>query len=169
MKHFITIILFVFSTLFVTAQSNLTVTDANVSFIFPNNDVEGTLSGFYSSSSVDLDTIENSTFKGSVNVETISTGNSIRNWSLKRGKYFDVDNYPKITFESTSVQKQGNVIKVIGKLTIKNVSKDIDFSFERNGNRLIGKTAIYSSDYGINIKSDRDKNKVLVTLVFQVK
>ncbi|MFS4491817.1 YceI family protein [Maribacter sp. 2308TA10-17] len=169
MKHSITIFFVVFSILFANAQSDLSITNAEVSFVFVNNDVEGTLEGFTSESIIDLDQIENSKLKGSVKVETISTGNSIRNWSLRRSKYFDADNFPKIKFESTSVQQEGDIITVKGKLTIKDVAKDVNFSFKRKDKQLVGKTTLYSSDYGINIKSDREKNKVLVELIFQLK
>ncbi len=169
MKYHITIVLFVFSLFYVNAQSSAQISSAEVSFVFINNDVEGTLSGFSSESTIDLDQIENSKLKGSVKVETINTRNSIRNWSLRRSKYFDADTYPTITFESTSVQQEKDIITVNGKLTIKEVTKDIRFRFERNGKQLIGKTTLYSSDYGINIKSEREKNKVLVKVVFQLK
>ncbi|TMM57264.1 hypothetical protein FEE95_12315 [Maribacter algarum] len=169
MKFQIAIVLLIFSNFLAKAQSNIQISSADVSFVFVNNDVEGTLEGFTSESVLDFDQIENSKLKGSVNVETISTGNSVRNWSLRRGKYFDVDNFPKINFESSSVRQEGDIITVNGKLTIKDVTKDITFSFERNNKQLVGKTTLYSSDYGINIKSDREKNKVLVKLVFQLK
>ena len=153
----------------VNAQNTFSVSSAEVSFTFVSHDVEGTITGFNSSSSIDMDTIENSTFKGSVNVSTISTGNSIRNWSLRRGKYFDADKYPKITFESSSVKQDGEDIEVLGQLTIKDVTKDIRFLIEKNDSVLIGKTTIYSSDYGIAIKNEREKNKVLVTIKLSLK
>jgi len=158
MKYRIAIVLFILSTLLARAQVTSQILSAEVRFTFVNNDVDG-----------DFDQIENSRLKGSVQVETIKTRNSIRNWSLRRSKYFDVNTYPTITFESTSVQQEGEIILVKGKLTIKDVTKDVNFEFERNDTQLVGKTTLYSSDYGINIKSDREKNKVLVKLVFQLK
>lgn len=169
MKYQIAVLLLLFSVLPASAQSNLQISSAKVSFVFVNNNVAGTLTGFSSASSIDLDQVENSRLKGAVKVETISTGNAIRNWSLRRSKYFDVDSYPTITFESTSVQQEGTTIKVDGKLTIKDVTKNITFRFERNDKQLVGKTTLYSSDYGIFIKKDRAKNKVLVQLEFQLK
>lgn len=162
-------VLLLFSVLMVKAQGKLQISSAKVDFVFVNNDVEGSLTGFSSQSTVDLDQIENSKLKGSVQVETISTGNSIRNWSLRRSKYFDAENYPTISFESTSVQQKGTTISVKGALTIKDVTKEVTFLFERNDKKLVGKTTLYSSDYGINIKKERAKNQVLVQLEFQLK
>lgn len=169
MRYLFTLLLFVFTTLSASAQTSLSFSSAEVSFVFVEHDVNGTLTGFKSDSTIDGETIENSTFKGSVDVETISTGNSVRNWSLRRSKYFDVDQYPKITFKSEMVKLDGDNIVVNGKLTIKDITKDIRFLFERNDTELIGKTTIYSSDYGIAIKNEREKNKVLVTLKLKLK
>ena len=169
MKYHITILLFLFSLPLAIAQNKLRISSAEVSFTFVNNDVKGTLEGFTSESSIDFDQIENSKLKGSVKAETISTGNSIRNWSLRRGKYFDADTYPTIRFESTSIQQKADIIAVKGKLTIREVTKEIEFRFEKNDKQLIGRTTLFSSDYGIDIKSEREKNKVLVKLIFQLK
>jgi len=169
MKYRIAIFLFIVSTLLANAQSGSQIASAEVSFTFVNNDVDGTLEGFKSNSTIDVTNFENSSFKGAVEVATIDTGNSLRNWSLRRSKYFDADAHPEITFESSSISQDGQTFKVNGNLTIKGVTKNIDFQFERNGKQLIGKTTIYSSDFGISIKDDRNKNKVLVKIVFQLK
>jgi len=169
MKYQISFLVLLFSVLICQAQQSSKISSAEVSFTFVNNDVEGTLSGFESSSTLDLDQIENSKLKGSVKVETISTGNSIRNWSLRRSKYFDADVYPSISFESTSVKQDGDAIEVKGNLTIRDITKSISFRFEKKDKQLVGKTSLYSSDYGIRIKSEREKNKVLVKLVLQLK
>lgn len=162
MKHYIPIFLLLIVGTSLKAQKEFKISTAEVNFLFVNNDVEGSLTGFSSNSTIDFQQIENSKLRGSVAVETISTGNSIRNWSLRRSKYFDADKYPRITFESTSIKQIGDKIEVKGKLTIKDVTKAITFDFKRNNNALIGKTSLYSSDYGVNIKNDREKNKVLV-------
>ena len=169
MKYYIYLVLFCFAILPINAQTNMLISDAEVSFTFISSDVEGTLGGFVSKSTIDLDQIENSKFIGSVKTETISTGNSIRNWSLKRSKYFNSETYPTISFESSSVTIKGKSIIVNGKLTIKNVTKELSFNFTKNENQLVGKATIYSSDFGITIKSDREKNKVLIQLLFQLK
>jgi polyisoprenoid-binding protein YceI len=169
MKYSITLVLLVFSMLLANAQSSMQISSAEVRFTFVDDDVTGTLTGFTSESSIDFEQIENSRFSGSVEVETISTGNSFRNWSLRLSKYFDANTYPRIAFESTSVQQEGNSIVVKGILSLKNSSKEISFRFEKKDKQLIGKTTVYSSDFGIHIKSEREKNKVLVVLIFKLK
>ncbi len=168
MKNLFLSTLIIFTALASNAQSSTDVSSAEVKFVFVNNDVEGTLTGFNSSSSIDLENLENSKFKGSVKAETISTGNSIRNWSLRRSKYFDADTYPKITFESTSIKSEGNTYEVKGNLTIKDVTREITFKFSKDGKNLTGKSTIYSSDYGIEIKNKREQNRVDITITLKV-
>ncbi len=169
MKYKGLLVLLAFYTLLSNAQSSLQVSSAEVSFVFVNNDVEGSLTGFSSSSVIDLNDFENSKLKGSVKAETISTGNSIRNWSLRRSKYFDADTYPKISFESKTIQIDRDKIKVVGELTIKDVTKELSFNFTKSKKQLVGTAVLYSSDYGVNIKGDREKNKVNVKIVLNLK
>ncbi len=146
----------------VNAQTN--IIEADISFIFASKDVEGTIGGFTSESTVVTEQLLNSHFKGSVAVESLRTGNFLRDWSLKSSKYFDEDEYPEILFQSTNVIQQDDRYVVKGQLTIKNISKEISIDFQREGNRLIGTTSIYSSDFGINIKKKREDNLVEVKM-----
>jgi len=144
------------------------IESAAITFNFVNKDVDGHISGFESSSTIDLENPENSKFKGSVTVKTIKTGIFLRDWSLKGGKYFDENEHPKIYFESTEVSVTSVGFSVKGKLTIKNIEKSITIDFKKTGNQLIGTTTLFSSDFGINIKKEREDNKVLVKLVFDL-
>ncbi len=150
-----------------TAQA--TITKAEVNFEFVSKDVKGTIEGFESTSSIDFDNPENSVFKGSVAVETLDTNNGLRNWSLKSGKYFDADDFPKISFESTLVTENKNDYSVKGNLTLKGVTKPTTILFSKKGNQLKGLFEIYSYDFGIKIKKKREDNLVKVTLLFNLK
>lgn len=151
------------------AQDSRQVSSAEITFVFLNNDVDGTISGFSSTSTIDMSKLQNAVLRGSVDVATIDTDNSIRNWSLKREKYFDAENYPKITFQSNSIQVDGSNITVIGQLTIKETTKKLIIKFTKKQNQLVGTASLYSSDYGISIKSEREKNKVDVKIVLNLK
>lgn len=151
------------------AQNSLQVSSAEISFVFINNDVSGTIAGFNSASTLDVAHMENAVLKGSVDVATLDTDNSIRNWSLKREKYFDAETYPKITFESSAIQVDGNNITVIGQLTMKDITKKLTFKFTKSEKKLVGTATLYSSDYGIAIKSEREKNKVDVKIILNLK
>jgi len=169
MKKIIVFCLVLFLCYFSKAQEKVAIKSAEVTFNFLNNDVDGSFSGFQSTSSIDLDNPSNSIFEGSVAVETIKTGNFLRDWSLKGGKYFDEDEYPRITFKSSSVAETDNGFKVTGDLSIKGTTNSITIDFKKTGDRLVGTTTIFSSDYGINIKKKHEDNKVNVELRFNLK
>jgi len=60
------------------------------------------------------------------NVDSIDTNNEDRDNHLKSNDFFDVENYPKLTFTSTSINKiDNNLYNVNGDLTIKNVTRNI--------------------------------------------
>ena len=169
MKYKVLVLLLSFNMLLSHAQEALQVSSAEIGFVFSNNDVSGTIAGFSSSSRINTTDMTKSIIKGSVDVNTLDTDNSLRNWSLKREKYFNAETYPKITFESSSIQVDGNNIAVLGQLTIKGITKKLTFKFSKKENQLIGTTTLYSSDYGIEIKSDREKNQVDVKIVLNLK
>ena len=166
MKNIILIFLIcTLNTALVQAQTE--INSAEISFVFVSKDVDGTIGGFESSSSLDLSNVEESSFKGSVALETIKTGNFLRDWSLKKSKYFNVDDYPEILFESTTVAKTNNGFLVDGLVTIKGKTKPLSISFKRKGNQLVGKASLYSSDFGVNIKSKREDNLVQINFLFE--
>lgn len=141
------------------------IKSATVNFVFVEKDVDGEISGFSSDATIDWDTLENSTLSGTVQSETITTGNFLRDWSLRGSKYFDADDYPKIKFTSTKIQVNEGVILVDGDLTIKDITKTIQFSFAKQGKHLIGNTTLFSSDFDITIlKKGRESNKVKVKI-----
>ncbi|MGI9547207.1 MAG: YceI family protein [Flavobacteriaceae bacterium] len=166
-RLFLILIIALLNTGQLSAQA--TFESAEISFLFVSKDVDGTIGGFESDSEIHLDDLTNSRINGSVAVESLKTGIFLRDWSLKSGKYFDEDEFPRISFESTSVVERDNGFKVSGKLTIKGTSKNIAVDFVRNGNQMTGKITLYSSDYGINIKSKREDNLVEVELVLNLR
>ncbi len=164
MKKIITILLVFFSITLSVAQHTSTISSAKVSFVFVDKDVDGTLSGFESNGNIDLENIQNSSFEGSVAVETLKTGNFLRDWSLKGGKYFDAKEYPSITFEGTSIEKKDGVITVKGNLTLKDVTEVVVFKFKQNGKQLKGTASINAYDYGIAVKKKREENRVAIQI-----
>jgi polyisoprenoid-binding protein YceI len=77
--------------------------------------------------------------KATINVASITTDNAMRDNHLKTPDFFDAAKYPTITFVSTKVWKQGGKYFAEGKLTIKNVTKDVILPFELNTAMAQGK------------------------------
>lgn len=71
-----------------------------------------------------------------VDVNSISTDVERRDTHLKSDDFFNAETYPKMTFESTSFKKiAGNNYELGGKLTIRDVTKDVKFAVVFGGTK----------------------------------
>jgi polyisoprenoid-binding protein YceI len=69
----------------------------------------------------------------SLEVDSIDTNQDQRDGHLKGPEFFDAEKYPKISFKSTSFTKDGDDYKLIGDLTIKDVTKPVTLVVEHGG------------------------------------
>lgn len=136
---------------------------ASVNFLFLDDDVDGTLSEFKFTGNLDLDSPETSTISGTVASETIDTDNWLRNRHLRR-KYFKAEEFPVIRFKSDSISVTDDSLIAEGILTIKGISKTVQFSFRSQNDILIGKASINASDFDIYIHDEAERNKVTITI-----
>lgn len=164
MKHILLVFFLCFGPIWAIQGQSSKIKSATVTFSFEKKEVTGSISGFSSVSVIDWDNLENSTFEGTVKTETLKTGNFVRDWSLKSGKYFDTDTFPTISFKSNGIVKQSNGMLVSGTLTLKGISKPIEMKFVKSTSGLTGTTTLYTSDFDISILKNREDNKVIVTL-----
>src|SRR6201992_755791 len=92
--------------------------------------VISTVTGFFKSFEGSLET-ENEDFDGakisfSLDIDSIDTNQSQRDGHLKSAEFFDAEQFPKITFTSTSFKKTGDdEFELNGDLTIKGVTKPV--------------------------------------------
>ncbi|RZM28709.1 MAG: polyisoprenoid-binding protein [Pedobacter sp.] len=96
-----------------------------------------TVTGSFKSFTAELET-ENEDFSDAkasfkAEVASIDTSNADRDGHLKTGDFFDAENFPSITFESTSLVKDGDDYKLTGNLTIKDVTKPVTMDVEFGG------------------------------------
>ncbi|MFS4456953.1 YceI family protein [Maribacter sp. 2304DJ31-5] len=163
MRRIVSLLFVIILTQFMWSQTPVAIKSGAVTFNFVEKNVNGSISGFTSKSKIDWNNLERAVIEGSVATETLKTGNFLRDWSLKGGKYFDANDYPKIYFKSTSVQLKESDVLVTGNLTIKTITKPIHIKFQKKGNSLRGTTTLFSSDFGITVlKKGRESNKVSV-------
>jgi len=66
-------------------------------------------------------------------VASLTTNDEQRDGHLKSGDFLDVENYPTITFRSTSVRKEGSDYVLVADVTIKDVTKSVEFELEYEG------------------------------------
>ncbi len=95
-----------------------------------------------------------------IDASSIDTGVADRDTHLKSPDFFDVANYPEITFKSTRVDKESDeALRVTGDLTIRGVTREVVLEVEYAGrtkdpwgNERAGftaKTAIDRKDFGL--------------------
>ena len=96
-----------------------------------------------------------------IQATSIDTGNADRDGHVRNEDFFNVEQYPDMTFKSTNVEFEGeNAAKITGDLTIKGVTKSIDLDVEFEGTNVdaydlerIGLTAsgsINRKDFGVD-------------------
>ena len=69
-----------------------------------------------------------------VDISSINTDNENRDNHLKSDDFFHAEQYPEMTFRSKSMQKTGeNAYKLMGDLTIRNVTKSVTFDVTYGG------------------------------------
>ncbi|MEM7572664.1 MAG: YceI family protein [Bacteroidota bacterium] len=102
----------------------------------------------------DPDNLQTALFNVQVDASTIDTGNATKDNHARGKKWFDVEQYPTISFRSQSFKKQGDAYLVKGELSLHGVTKEIElpFSFsEVNAEGLFTSSFnINRKDYGIN-------------------
>lgn len=70
----------------------------------------------------------------SVDVNSINTDNEMRDNHLKSDDFFNGEKFPQMKFKSTSFKKlKGNKYELIGDLTIRDVTKKVEFSVTHGG------------------------------------
>ena len=69
----------------------------------------------------------------STDVASITTHNEMRDGHLLSADFFDAEKFPKLTFHSISVKRNGNILNIIGDLTIKDVTKSVNLTATVHG------------------------------------
>jgi len=102
---------------------------------FDTRGASGTIRGLKGSIAFDAANLPASSFAVSVDVNTLDTGNGLKNRHAKAEGFFDAAHYPLIQYTSSKVEKTAKGFTSTGQLKIKGVSKPvvIPFTFEQNG------------------------------------
>ncbi len=141
---------------------SLNTTSGTVNFKFVKEDARGSLTGVEAKINIDPSNLGSSTVSGSVPVSTLTTGNKTRDKHLMSDEFFDVAKFPNMSFETGTIEKDGDVYKAKGKLTIKGTTKDVTFTVKEAEGTLQFKATIYSLDFGVSSEKARDDSKVYV-------
>lgn len=112
-------------------------------------------------------------FSAVIETSSVDTANEQRDNHLRSGDFFDAENHPQITFNSTSIKRlEENKLVVKGDLTIRGVTKSVDLEVTETGtgvdpwgNLRIGVQAVGSinrKDFGLTWNQALEAGGVLV-------
>ena len=135
--------------------------------------VRGSFDEFEGTGHFDADDASKIKLDLTIKAESIDTRNDDRDGHLRSNDFFDLDNYPEITFASTQVEKVDNeTYRVTGNLTIKGTTKPVTIDFDYHGaatdpfgNQSIGlegSATIYRKDWGVEWNAPLETGGVLV-------
>jgi len=96
--------------------------------------VKGRFRDFEGTIQIDGARPENSVVSASIDVASVDTNTPDRDAHLRSDDFFNAERYPKITFQSTKVERlDGTHYKVRGDLTIRDVTKQVVLDAEFEG------------------------------------
>jgi polyisoprenoid-binding protein YceI len=120
----------------------------------------------------------NSSVTAEIDVNSFDTGNAQRDEHIRSADFLQAAEYPTISFRSTGVRRDGDVLVVDGELTLHGVTRPIELAVEvtgfgpdpfggtRAGFEAI--TKINRKDFGVNIELPLDGGGVVVGDVVQI-
>jgi polyisoprenoid-binding protein YceI len=138
------------------------------------SNVKGEFTNFQATIEGEEEDFTKSTITATIDAASVFTNEGNRDTHLKSGDFFDVENYPSLTFKGTSFKKGKNDhYELTGILTIKGVSKEVTFDVEYGGvmvdgygNRKAGFSLegnINRKDFGLNWNAALETGGVLVS------
>lgn len=95
--------------------------------------VRGTFSDFEGTATINTAVPAESKVNLTINADSFSTGSADRDGHVKAADFFDVENFPTLTFKSTKVERDGDEWTIAGDLTIKDVTRSVTLTFEQLG------------------------------------
>ncbi len=136
---------------FVNNSDLLKVKEEAYSVKLVSKKFEGVFKGLKSEIHFNESNLSESKIIASIDASSVNTGNGMRNKHARQG--LDTDKFQNVTFVSTSIAKSGNGYEASGKLTIKDVTKDIKlpFTFTKNaeGGVFAGSFTVKPAEYNV--------------------
>lgn len=135
--------------------------------------VNGVFGEFDGTVNFDPENLASAKISGVVKVASIDTKNEKRDEHLRGDDFFNAEEYPEITFESTEIKKSGDGYVAVGNLTIRDVTKEVEIPFTMAGpiqdpwgGTRVGidaSTTINRQDFNVKWNNKMDNGGVVVS------
>jgi polyisoprenoid-binding protein YceI len=138
------------------------------------SNVKGQFTGISGALHLDETDVANSRVEATIDAASINTRDAQRDGHLKSADFFDVTNFPALTFQSTDVKRTGDgELAVSGDLTIRGVTRPVVFNVEGPtdpgkdpwGNTRVGLSAVTKisrKDFGLTWNATLETGGFLV-------
>ncbi|ADQ19156.1 YceI family protein [Leadbetterella byssophila] len=140
--------------------------DYTISFATKN--AKGSIGGLKGTIDFDPGQPELAKFDVTVDLNTLDMGIGLKTKHAKQEDFFNAEKYPSIHFQSERIQKTGNTYLAEGKLTIKDITKNVSipftFSGTENDGLFHGKFSVNRSDFKLEKKNVGEKVDVEINL-----
>lgn len=136
--------------------------------------VRGAFEQFEGTLQLDPDNLESIQADATIQADSITTNDEKRDEHLRSADFFEVENYPTITFKSTEVRDvDGSTFTIVGEFTLHGVTKTLELEGEFLGAgrdpfgndkvALEARTTINRKDFGLNWNAALETGGVLVS------
>lgn len=153
---------------------NIDPVHSEVSFVVRHmmvSKVRGSFSRFTGAITIGEDQLASSV-EADIDVASITTNEEARDNHLRSADFFDLENHQHITYQSTSVEQDGDDFVVHGNLTIKGITREVPLKVEFNGvgpdswggtrAGFSATTEISRKDFGIEFNMPLDGGGVVI-------
>lgn len=153
---------------------NIDPVHSEVSFVARHmmvSKVRGGFSRFTGAITIGEDQLASSV-EADIDVASITTNEEARDNHLRSADFFDLENHQHITYQSTSVEQDGDDFVVHGNLTIKGITREVPLKVEFNGvgpdswggtrAGFSATTEISRKDFGIEFNMPLDGGGVVI-------
>lgn len=119
------------------------------------------------------ETLADSSVEATVQIASVNTKDANRDAHLKGEDFFNAEQFPTMTFKSTAVKGDAGEFVLVGDLTIRGVSKEVEFEAELGGEAVdafgatrvgfFASTTISRKEFGITWNAALEAGGVLVS------
>jgi polyisoprenoid-binding protein YceI len=138
--------------------------------VFRNSQIQYPIyfKGLKASILFDKDNPEKSKIYASIDATTIETGNDMMNAHAKEPGVLDANKFPTITFESNIIRKNSSGYETTGNLTLKGITKEINFPFVFERDTFSGTFNIAAKDFNITRDGAVPSGQIRIELTIPV-
>lgn len=118
------------------------------------------------------DSVENSSLSATIKAQSVNTNQDYRDNHLRGEDFFNAEQFPDITFNSTKIEGSEDDYQITGQLTIRGVSHEVVLDTEFNGAAVdqngqlragvSAETTINRRDFGLTFNHVLDNGSMLV-------